>query len=187
MVMEQDLEGLQIAADLALGAFAGAQGELEQQLAAFDRVLKLLPIRCRPTTVTQHQQTIAQSLVDSGQYQEAMKILSVALSQARSDQTAAFEADLMVEIGRSWEGMGDWAKAAEIYAEGVEIAEKFPAERREAGLLHRLGAVRDRLGDKRGAQVAWGRALVLYERVADPKADEVRKLLGGVGVGGGVN
>jgi hypothetical protein len=24
-------------------------------------------------------------------------------------------------------------------------------------------------------------------RVADPKADEVRKLLGGVGVGGGVN
>jgi transcriptional regulator with XRE-family HTH domain len=85
---------------------AGALGDLEQQAAAFDRVLELLPTRCRPNTVIQHEQTIARSLVDSGQYREAMKILSEVLRRVRAEGTIAFEADLLGEIGRSWEGLG---------------------------------------------------------------------------------
>ena len=73
--------------------------------------------------------------------------------------------------------MGDWGKAAEAFADGVEVAAHFPAEQKEAGLLHQLGCARDRLGRRGEARDAWERALLLYDRVADPKANEVRVLL----------
>jgi tetratricopeptide (TPR) repeat protein len=187
LVIELGIEWLEIAADLTIGVLAGVVGDLNRQWQAFDRALKLIPARYSPSVVIFQLHTIAQSLVDSGQHQKAGLVLADALTRSRGGETLAIEADLLYELGRSFVAVEDWEKAAEAFGDGVEVAVQFPAEGKEAGLLQQLGWALERLGDRNGAREAWRRALELYERVTDPRADEVRKLLGGVGVGGGVN
>ncbi|TDU90251.1 helix-turn-helix protein [Kribbella voronezhensis] len=178
-VIESGLEWLEVAADIAVGTLAGVAGELELQRQVFKRVVELLPTRYSPSVVIIHLYTIAQSFLDSGQSAEAAAVLADALARSREGKTVAIEADLLYELGRSFAAVTDWERAVQAFVDGAEVAAQFPAEQKEAGLLHQLGGALERLGKHLEAVEAWERALLLYERVADPKAAEVRGLLGG--------
>jgi tetratricopeptide (TPR) repeat protein len=178
---------LEMPIDITIGVVSGALGDLDRQRAMFERALELLRSQAPTPIIIFHLHTLAQSLVDSGQYQMARAILTDALNRSKAGRPVAIEADLLLEVGRSWAGTGNWELAAEAYSEGVEVSMQFPREGKEAGLLHRLGCAWERLGDVDAAREAWGRALGLFDRVADPRADEVRKLLDGDGVGHRVN
>ncbi len=164
---------------VAVGALAGWLGDLARQRSAFDRAISLMPVRSQPVPATVHRNLIGRSLQESGQYEAALAVLTEALAQARAHQAEVIESDSLLELGSTWLAMGEHAQAREVFAAGLEIAVRYPADHREGGLRHQLGLALTGLGLMDEARQEWQQAIALYKRMADPRAKEVSELLDG--------
>ncbi|ONI68123.1 hypothetical protein BWI15_34340 [Kribbella sp. ALI-6-A] len=167
----------EVGANVGLGALAGLVGDLELQRAAFDRALALMPERSRPGAATVHTNMIGRSYRESGQYELSASILRSNLEAIRALGHEVIEADALEELGATLLASGELVEAEQILRAGVGIAARFPTENREAPMRTLLGRVLVELNSRDEASEHWRRAVVLYERVADPRADDVRKLL----------
>jgi tetratricopeptide (TPR) repeat protein len=166
---------------VAVGALAGWLGDLARQRSAFDRAISLMPVRSKPVSAVVHRNLIGRSLQESGQYEAALAVLTEALTQARAHQAEVIESDSLLELGCTRLATGEHAQAREMLTAGLEIAVRYPADHREAALRHQLGLALTALGLVDGARQEWQQANMLYQRMADPRAKEVRELLDGAG------
>lgn len=171
-------------ANLAVGIAAGKLGDVARQQVVFHRAIELLS-RAAPTSAALGWHMIGSSLRESGQYKASLVALNDALQRSRDAKIAMVEVGTLTEIGTAWLAIGDHAKARQALTEGVAIAERHPEEHREALPRHRLGQALAGLGMVAQARAEWKKAIVLYDRMADPRAAEVRKLLGREGERGG--
>jgi tetratricopeptide (TPR) repeat protein len=123
---------------------------------------------------------MAMSLVESQQYDAGWPMLLEALDRARVAKLPMLEFDILSDLGTGWAMRGDDRRAREYFEQALLIALRFPAENREAAARHRLGRSLAALGLPEEAGVQWESAVLLYDRAADPVADEVRVLLKGL-------
>ncbi|MEU4396417.1 hypothetical protein [Kribbella sp. NPDC023855] len=124
---------------------------------------------------------IGTSLRESGQYAASLDALTGALEQARTTKAEVLEASILIEIGSTCLPIDDHESAAEVLTEGVAIAARYPKEQQEAVGRQLLGRALAGLGMVAEARAEWAKAIALYDRVADPRAGEVRGLLRGEG------
>ncbi|MEV6411091.1 helix-turn-helix domain-containing protein [Kribbella sp. NPDC051718] len=174
----------EIGANVAVGALAGRLGDLERQQAAFDRAISLM----EPGRSVVHRYLIGHSLREAGRYEASLEVLNGALVDAQAAKLGVHEADILRELGSTYLELGEWVKAQEALARGLEIALRFPADHREPPLRHYLGRTYAELGRPAEARAEWEQALTRYRRAADSRADEVVELLAGLegdGEGGG--
>ncbi|TDO54507.1 NB-ARC domain-containing protein [Kribbella sp. VKM Ac-2527] len=162
---------------VAVGALAGWLGDLARQRSAFDRAISLMSARSKPVSAVVHRNLIGRSLQESGQYEAALSVLTEALTQARALQAEVIESDSLLELGCTWLALGEQAQAREVLTAGLEIAVRYPADHREGALRHQLGLALTALGLLDEARQEWEQANMLYQRMADPRAKEVRELL----------
>ncbi len=185
VVVEHGIEKFEVGANVGLGALAGLTGDLERQRTAFDRALALMTERSKPAPAAIHRSMIGRSYRESGQYGASIAILRSNLEAVRALGREVIEADVLEELGASLLADGQTVEAEEILRCGVAIAARYPAENREAPARVLLGRTLQGLGRAEEAPDQWRQALVLYERLADPRADEVRDLLSQLELGGG--
>jgi tetratricopeptide (TPR) repeat protein len=172
------------AAYLSIGVLAGQLGDLKRQREAFDEVLTPTEgTNARrdgppPGMVAVHKGMIATSLRETGQHGEALQIIQDSLADIRRLGLEPIEADALTELGAIYLATGDLPQAIEALETGLRIASRYPGENREAPLLKLLGEALAATGRPEAARELWQRAVVLYDREADSRADEVRRLLG---------
>ncbi|WP_328330665.1 NB-ARC domain-containing protein [Kribbella sp. NBC_00382] len=179
IILESGARTYESAANVAIGTLAGQLGDLARQRQTFDRALQVLP-NPRPTTAALARTLIGGSLRSSGQCEAALAVLERALEQSRESKAEALEALVLTELGTTWLAMGDHVRACEALTDGLTIAVRYPREHREAELRHQLGHALTGLGMAAEARAEWEEAIVLHDRMADPRADEVRALLAGL-------
>ncbi|MEU4396420.1 tetratricopeptide repeat protein [Kribbella sp. NPDC023855] len=174
---QEDRARMEAAIQVVAGAAAGALGDLAGQRAAFDRAIAIHRERgsSRPGMI--HWAQMGMSLVESGQYDEGWPMLTEVLCQARADGLPVIEFDLLTDLGKGWSLRGDHQQALEYFEQALEIAIRFPAENQEGRTRDRLGRTLLALGRPEEARMHWQRAVVLYQQLADPAADEVQELL----------
>ncbi|MEV6286533.1 tetratricopeptide repeat protein [Kribbella sp. NPDC051770] len=178
IVHSEGLERFEVGGSIVLGGVAGLLGDLDRQHELNSHAVALMPERTAPGTRAVFLTVIGEFLRKSGQHDEAIAILRQAAERAKELGAEVIEADALQELGSSLLETGDLAAAEASLRAGVEIAIRHPLEHREAPLLQVLGKVCAASGGKESALIAWNRALMLYERQADPRADELRTLLG---------
>jgi transcriptional regulator with XRE-family HTH domain/tetratricopeptide (TPR) repeat protein len=176
LAVEHGVRQHEAGANIALGALVGQLGDLDRQRTLFDRAIELIKLRGLTATAIIHRNLIGEFLQICGRRESALEILTENLAMVRTLRAGVLEADTLEELGRTWLAVGDFTKAREVLAEGVAVSVRYPGENREAPLRHFLGSALSGLGLVEEAQVEWERAIVLYERVADSRADEVRNL-----------
>ncbi|WBQ05846.1 helix-turn-helix domain-containing protein [Kribbella sp. CA-293567] len=177
VVESNNIDRFEVGANVGVGSLAGRLGDHDRQRSAFDRAIALMPSRSNPGQIAVHHSMIGRSYRDSGDHQASLKILTAALTYARSGGLEAAEADMLRELGHTYIELDDFTKAHETLTEGLAIALRFPAEQREPTLRHHLGRALSGLGRLPEAHAQWHQALTQYQRVADPRADEIQALL----------
>lgn len=163
--------------NLVSGVVAGATGDLVGQQAAFDRVLSVRRASGAGDGPPMQLVYMGFSLVESGQYERGLAMLTGVLDRARADGAEMLELSALDHLGRAWQQRGDLPRAYEYFELAVAIAIRSPRENREADLHRRLGTIDAALGRPDSARRHWEQAITLYDRAADPAADEVRDLL----------
>ncbi|MEV8373843.1 NB-ARC domain-containing protein [Kribbella sp. NPDC056861] len=176
IIVETGAGTYESAANLSVGTLAGQLGDLARQRETFDRALQVLPNATLPTAALARA-LMGESFRVTGQYEAAIAILGEALEQARKARAEVLELVTLAEIGMTWLAMGDHARACEVLTDGLAIAIRYPGEHREAELRRQLGLALAGLGMIAEARAEWEEAVVLHDRMADPRADEVRELL----------
>lgn len=166
--------------NLVAGVVAGATGDLAGQRAAFDRVVEIRRARGAGYGPPMHLVYMGFSLAECGQYERGLAMLTETLDRARADGAEMVEFSALDHLGRVWQQRGDPVKAQEYFELALRIAIRSPGDNREAEIRRRLGSIDAGLGRSELARRQWERAIVLYERDADPAADEVRILLAGL-------
>ncbi|TDU89962.1 helix-turn-helix protein [Kribbella voronezhensis] len=165
------------AAQLITGMLAGQLGDLDRQREIFDDLLTRLPGTEERGRDASHLGTMAQSLRTSGRHHKALEVLRIALVEVRELGFEVLEAQALIELASIHLDLHDFPPALEAIEAGLRIASRYPAENREAPLLKLLGDVLAATGEPTEARKAWEQAIVRYDREADPRASEVRKLL----------
>ncbi|MEV6284191.1 tetratricopeptide repeat protein [Kribbella sp. NPDC051770] len=177
VVVEHGVTKFEVGANVGLGALAGLAGDLKRQRTAFDRALTLMPERSLPIPAAVHTNMIGRSYRESGQYDDSIKILRGNLDSVQRLDRDVVEADTLEELGHTLLAAGDFTAAEPVLRAGLEIAARHPAENREAPALHLLGRTLVALDRTAEAVPLWERSIQLYERLGDPRSEEVRKLL----------
>ncbi|GAA0949990.1 XRE family transcriptional regulator [Kribbella koreensis] len=170
-------QSLAPSANLVAGVVAGATGDLAGQRAAFDRVLSIRRAGGAGDGPPMQLVYMGFSLVESGQYERGLAMLTGVLDRARADGVGMLELSALDHLGRAWQQRGDLTRAREYFELALPIAIRSPRENREADLHRRLGTIDATLGRPDSARRHWVQAITLYDRVADPAADEIRDLL----------
>lgn len=171
------------AAHLSIGVLAGQLGDLERQQKAFDEVLTRYGatnstlLGLPQGMVAVHKGMIATSLRETGQHRKALLVVQDSLADIRRLGLETIEADALTELGAVYLAMGDLPQGIEALEAGLRIASRYPAEHREAPLLKLLGEALEATGKSDEARRLWQRAVLLYDREADSRAAEVRRLL----------
>jgi tetratricopeptide (TPR) repeat protein len=163
--------------NLVSAVVAGATGDLAGQQAGFDRVLSIRRASGAGEGPPMQLVYMGFSLVESGQYEPGLAMLTGVLDRARADGADMLELSALVHLGRAWQQRGDLPRAHEYFELAVAIAIRSPRENREADLRRRLGMIDAALGRPDSARRHWVQAIMLYDRAADPAADEVRDLV----------
>ncbi|NEA36011.1 helix-turn-helix domain-containing protein [Streptomyces sp. SID13031] len=180
LIERHRIHRFEVGANVAVGALAGWLGDLERQRAAFDRAISLMPSRSALGPSAAHRSLIGRSLQEAGQYEASLEVLNGALADARAAKLEITEADLLRELGCTYLELGDWPKAHEALASGLEIALRFPSDYREPPLRHYLGRAFAGLGRPAEARREWKQALTKYRQTADHRTEEVVELLAGL-------
>jgi tetratricopeptide (TPR) repeat protein len=164
------------AAQLTIGVLTGRLGDLERQRVAFEDLLT-------PTAMTAgralHRNLVATSFRQTGQLDLALRVLQKNRADIRQLGLETLETDVLMELGAVHLAMSDLPKAFDALSSGLQIAARYPAEQREAPLSNLLGRVLAAMNRPEEAREMWERAVMLYDRAADPRAAEVRRLLAG--------
>ncbi|WP_432943067.1 NB-ARC domain-containing protein [Kribbella sp. CA-253562] len=177
MVVDSGLGKLEVGVNVTLGSLAGLAGDLELQRSAFERALALMPGRSAPVPRAIHTNMVGRSYRDSHQYDASAAILRANIEVIRDLGQDILLADAHEELGATFLAAGRFTEAEQILREGLILAARRPTENREAPMRTLLGQVLVELGSPDEASEQWRRAVVLYDRVADPRAVDVRKLL----------
>jgi DNA-binding SARP family transcriptional activator len=117
-----------------------------------------------------------------GDYAQAIASCSEALGQQRQLGDHNGQAATLDSLGFAYQGLGDHGRAAECFEQSVDLFRASADRYHEAETLIRLGEAREAMTDLAGAARAWGRAARIYDDLADPAADEVRRRLAHVGL-----
>jgi transcriptional regulator with XRE-family HTH domain/tetratricopeptide (TPR) repeat protein len=176
IIAETGARTYESAANITVGTLAGQLGDPARQRESFDRALQVLPNRTLATAALARTM-MGTSFRSSGQYETALAFLEEALGQAREAKTEVLELLTLIEIGSTWIALGDHGKACEVLTDGLTISVRYPGEHQEAELRHQLGRALAGLGMPAEARAEWEEAVVLHDRMADPRADEIRELL----------
>ncbi len=123
----------------------------------------------------------AVGMLAGGQYEASLDALQGALEKARTAKSEVLEASILTELGSTWLAIDDYERACAASTEAVAIGARYPKEQQEALARQLLGRALTGLGMVAEARVEWEKAVVLYDRMADPRADEVREALAGSG------
>jgi transcriptional regulator with XRE-family HTH domain len=166
-----------VAAQVSIGVLAGQLGDLERQRKAFDEVLTQVPESAHRGRDAVHKTFMARSLRETGQHSLALQVLRDNLADIRQLGLDVIEADALTELGATHLAVGNFPQALEALDTGLRIASRYPAEHREAPLLQLLGEALVATSKPADARERWQQALVLYNREADTRANEVRQLL----------
>jgi tetratricopeptide (TPR) repeat protein len=177
VVERNKIDRFEVGANVAVGALAGKLGDRDRQRSAFDRAITLMPSRCSAAQFAVHHTMIGRSFRDSGDHHASLQVLTASVTSARTGGIGAAEADTLRELGHTLIELGDHTQALQALTEGLTIALRYPAEQREPTLRHHLGRALAGLGRLPEAHLEWRQALTQYQRVADPRADEIRALL----------
>jgi transcriptional regulator with XRE-family HTH domain/tetratricopeptide (TPR) repeat protein len=173
-----------IGALIGFGALMGWLGDLDRQWSAFEQALARMPARRAPAVDAVHCNLIGQALTESGNLDAAVRVLTANLDLVRRLGTEVVESDTLETLGRAWLVAGDHGQARDVLETALAIAVRHPADHREGRLRHYLGQALAGLELLGEARAQWERAHVLYSRVADPRAADVRALLSELQVGG---
>jgi tetratricopeptide (TPR) repeat protein/transcriptional regulator with XRE-family HTH domain len=174
-----DAAGLIDGATVSLGVLAGMTGDVGRQRSAFDRVLERLAGLQNPKAAPVFLSMMGESLRSNGQFEAALPVLLDGLDSARRIGAETVAVDLLLQLGALRREQGDHARALDLLEEALGIAIRHPAENREGPVRRELGQVYADLGQPEEARGQWERAIVCFERVADPAATDVRALLRG--------
>ncbi|WP_051174153.1 ATP-binding protein [Amycolatopsis orientalis] len=88
------------------------------------------------------------------------------------------EATALEAIGTALSGLGRHGAAISAYVQAIAIFDELGDDYDAAKTLVNLGDAHDATGDDTGARAAWGRALLIFERLDHSDADSVRARLG---------
>jgi transcriptional regulator with XRE-family HTH domain/tetratricopeptide (TPR) repeat protein len=163
-------------ANAAVGIAAGHLGQIDRQRTVFDRLTELQS-SVSPVGAAVGQLMIGASLRQSRQYEGSIAALENAVERSRAANVVVVEVVSLTEMESTWMALGDPVKARTALTEAVSLAGQHPEEHREALPRQLLGQVLVELGMVAEAQAEWEKALVLYQRMADARADEVQELL----------
>jgi tetratricopeptide (TPR) repeat protein len=86
----------------------------------------------------------------------------------------------LVPLGEIYMDMSRLEQARQQFEEAIDIIRDFGDRRSEASGLRQLGQVFRAQDDTARARECWNRALEIFEALEDPRADEVRTLLGDI-------
>ncbi|GAA1542414.1 XRE family transcriptional regulator [Kribbella lupini] len=175
-----------IGALIGFGALTGWLGDLDRQWSAFEQAMAMMPARKAPAVDAVHCNLIGQALMESGNRDAAVRVLTENLDLVRRLGTEVVECDTLETLGRAWLVAGDHARARGVLETGLAIAVRHPGDHREGRLRHYLGQALAGLELAEEARDQWERAQVLYSRVADPRAEVVQGLLSELQLGGGL-
>ncbi|WBQ05850.1 hypothetical protein [Kribbella sp. CA-293567] len=176
IIVETGAGTYESAANLTVGMLAGQLGDFARQRETFDRALEVLP-NSTMATAALARILMGASLRSSGQFEAALAVFEKALEQSGEAKAEVLKVVALTEMGAVWLAMGDHVKACEVLTDGLAIAVRYPGEHREADQRHQLGRALAELGMVAEARAEWEEAVVLHDRMADPRADEVRELL----------
>jgi DNA-binding SARP family transcriptional activator/tetratricopeptide (TPR) repeat protein len=154
-------------------------GRLEEGLEYQHRGLRILQSTGPPSeALALAHNNIAMTYVWLDRHDEAVSFAARAVEMSRDgqhEQTLALALDSLGDAHRS--GGGDPAPAVACYREAIAINHRIGDLRSEAVNRTNLGTALRDAGDPGGAADAWRDALDAWERLRDPNADQVRRLL----------
>ncbi|MFC0530687.1 AfsR/SARP family transcriptional regulator [Phytohabitans kaempferiae] len=120
---------------------------------------------------------LAQVYERQGAYAEAQACYEESYAGFVALGISVGQATVLAQLGRVHRLQGRHAEALDRLDAALELAEKLDERRSAAVSLHELGITHDELGERAAAREAWRRALVLFEALGVPEADEVRRRL----------
>lgn len=165
--------------ELVLGMIAGKEKDLAGQRSAFERSLEFFrTIEAPPQAMAMRYRIIAESLVASGEYAQADAAFRQARAHFDDEDEQLNIAALLDQFGNLLVTTGQLDEAAQVLAEGFDLAVRHELWDVEAGIRVGLGRRFEALGSTDQARAEWLRALAIYERNGAAAADGVRKLLG---------
>ncbi|MCI2418684.1 tetratricopeptide repeat protein [Saccharopolyspora sp. K220] len=112
-----------------------------------------------------------------GELEKALAHLSTALVLFREDGWKFDEAFVLHQLAGVHLRTDHSTEALNLYRRAVELRREIGHRPGEAHSLRGLGAALHAAGDLDGSRTCWQQALVIFEELGDPEADEVRQEL----------
>ncbi|MFI9388569.1 tetratricopeptide repeat protein [Kutzneria sp. NPDC052558] len=120
---------------------------------------------------------IAECYRKAGDYQNARTYYVLGIEVFREIDDLWGEGVGLAGLGRVQQHLGDLADAVATLEASLDVRRRIGDKWGQSDSLHCLGLVLQDCGRTAEARMAWTRALVICEEVADPLAEEIRALL----------
>jgi tetratricopeptide (TPR) repeat protein len=160
-----------------LGAVAHAQGRLADAVAFYRHSLSINERHRRTRGVALLRCYLGYALAELGDPDSAVESFRGAVAAAALIGDHNFQAQALVGIGTVHAQQGRLRLAIAELTESLTALSATAAPALRAPVLAHLGKISRQAGDPAGARGHWEQALLLYVRMGDPKADQVRALL----------
>lgn len=116
---------------------------------------------------------IAELLRGTGDFRQALEVLTRALDAQRALADPRQEARILQEMGFARFSLGDVEAARELYQKALDLWKLAPDPYGEALVLNNLGLTWQARGDLRTAFVYYERALPLLRQAGDPRGEAI--------------
>lgn len=117
--------------------------------------------------------------IGQGHYEQALYHLERSLNIRRQAGDWAGEPYALGQIARARQAMGAHPEAIALCEQALSMAPDHAYPPSTAGTLDTLGRSLQHVGDMERAMTCWHKALEIFDRFGDPRAEEVRARLGG--------
>ena len=114
---------------------------------------------------------------DLGETRKAVKHFEQHLAIARETGDRRGEGATLGNLGVAYNDLGETRKAIEYFEQHLAIARETGDRRGEANALHNRAEALDELGRRQEAIADAGAALVIFEGIEDPNAEQTRQML----------
>jgi tetratricopeptide (TPR) repeat protein len=161
-----------------LGRLKSNQGEIEQAIALYQQSLDINNRLGNLQDLSITLQCLGVLKERQGETEEAIALYQQSLDIKKRINDTQGKAIILSNLGSLKANQGDVEAAIQLFEESLGVTRKTGEVRNQANILDWLGQIAQQQGELDKALVYCEESLAIRERIKDPGADQVRKIVG---------